>query len=90
MENYDRLTSDDELHITTGSSTTILEIAQNIQKLFSNIGKEVIIQPAESKDEVQKDARNISDPYIKQFWKPKTSVQEGLKKVFEDMKNDWI
>jgi len=39
MQNYDRLTSDDELHITTGNSTTILEIAQNIQKLFSNIGK---------------------------------------------------
>ena len=90
MGNYDRLTSDDELHITTGNSTTILEIAQNIQKLFSNIGKEVIIKPAESKDEVQKDARNISDPYIRQFWTPKTSVKEGLKKVFEDMKNDWI
>ena len=90
MQNYDRLTSDDELHITTGSSTTILEIAQNIQKLFSDIGKEVVIKPAESKDEVQKDARNISDPYIRKFWTPKTSVKEGLKKVFEDMKNDWI
>ena len=90
MGNYDRLTSDDELHITTGNSTTILEIAESIQKLFSNIGKEVVIKPAESKDEVQKDARNIPDPYIKQFWKPKTSVKEGLKKVFEDMKNDWI
>ena len=90
MGNYDRLTSDNELHITTGSYTTILEIAQNIQKLFSNIGKEVVIKPAKSKDEVQKDARNIPDPYIKQFWKPKTSVKEGLKKVFEDMKNDWI
>ena len=90
MGNYDRLTSNDELHITTGSYTTILEIAQNIQKLFSDIGKEVVIKPAESKDEVQKDARNISDPYIRQFWTPKTSVKEGLKKVFEDMKNDWI
>ena len=90
MGNYDRLTSNDELHITTGSYTTILEIAQNIQKLFSDIGREVVIKPAESKDEVQKDARNISDPYIRQFWTPKTSVKEGLKKVFEDMKNDWI
>ena len=90
MGNYDRLTSNDELHITTGSYTTILEIAQNIQKLFSDIGREVVIKPAESKDEVQKDARNISDPYIRLFWTPKTSVKEGLKKVFEDMKNDWI
>ena len=90
MQNYDRLTPNDELHITTGSSTTILEIAQNIQKLFSNIGKEVVIKPAESKDEVQKDARNTSDPYIRKFWTPKTSVEEGLKKVFEEMKNDWV
>ena len=90
MQNYDRLTSDDELHITTGNSTTILEIAQNIQKLFSNIGKEVVIKPAKSKDEVQKDARNISDPFIQKFWRSTTPVKEGLTKVFEDMRNDWI
>ena len=89
MGNYDRLTSDDELHITTGNSTTILEIAESIQKLFSNIGKEVVIKPAESKDEVQKDARNVSDPYIKQFWQPTTSVEEGLTKVFYEMKKNY-
>jgi len=89
MGNYDRLTSDDELHITTGNSTTILEIAQSIQKLFSNIGKEVIIKPAESKDEVQKDARNVSDPYIQKFWRSTTSVKEGLTKVFYEMKKNY-
>ena len=89
MGNYDRLTSDDELHITTGNSTTILEIAQNIQKLFSNIGKEVVIKPAESKDEVQKDARNVSDPYIQKFWRSTTSVKEGLTKVFYEMKKNY-
>ena len=90
MENYDRLTSDDELHITTGNYTTILEIAQNIQKLFSNIGKEVVIKPAQSKDEVQKDVRNKPDLFIRKFWQPKTSVEDGISKIFEVMKNDWI
>ena len=89
MGNYDRLTSDDELHITTGNSTTILEIAQSIQKLFSNIGKEVVIKPAESKDEVQKDAKNVSDPYIQKFWRSTTSVKEGLTKVFYEMKKNY-
>ena len=89
MGNYDRLTSDDELHITTGNSTTILEIAESIQKLFSNIGKEVVIKPAESKDEVQKDAKNISDPYIQKFWRSTTSVKEGLTKVFYEMKKNY-
>ena len=89
MGNYDRLNSDDELHITTGSHTTILEIAKIIKRLFSNIGKDVTIQPAESKDEVQKDARNVPDPYIQKFWRSKTSVKEGISKVFEEMKKDF-
>ena len=90
MNNYQDLSSDDELHITTGIYTSILEIADEIKKLFSNIGKDVIIKPAQSKDEVQRDARNIADPFINErFWQAKTSVQDGLKKVFEEMKNDW-
>ena len=86
---YDQFSSTDELHITTGVSTSILEIGQNIQTLFRSIGKEVKISPSSSKDEVQKDARNIPDPYIRKWWTPKTTVVDGLKKVFEEMKNDW-
>ena len=89
MESYHDLRSDDELHITTGSYTTILEIAGIIQRLFWNIGKDVAIQPAESKDEVQKDARNIPDPFIHRFWRSRTSVKEGLTKVFEEMRKDY-
>jgi len=86
---YDQFTCDDELHITTGVSTSILEIARNIQVLFKNIGKEVEVVPSPSKDEVQKDARNIPDPYIKKWWQPKTNVVDGLTKVFEEMKKNY-
>ena len=89
MQSYAKLTSDDELHITTGVYTTVLEIASEIKSLFSSIGKEITITPAQSKDEVQKDARNEPDTYIKKFWEPKTSVPDGLKKVFEEMKKDY-
>ena len=89
MDEYDNLSCDDELHITTGVYTTVLEIASEIKSLFSGIGKEIKITPAQSKDEVQKDARNDPDPYIKEFWQPTTSVKEGLKKVFEEMKKDY-
>ena len=86
---YDQFTCDDELHITTGVSTSILEIAQIIQVLFRNIGKEVEVIPASSKDEVQKDARNIPDPYIKKWWQPKTDVVDGITQVFEEMKKNY-
>jgi len=85
MQEYDSFTSDDDLHITSGSSTSILEIARTIQSLFKEIGREVTIVPAESKDEVQKDARNEANPHIKQWWRPKTSISDGIKKVFEAM-----
>ena len=90
MEEYSNLSSDDELHITTGVYTSILEIAQEIRKLFNDIGKEVEVIPSEKKDEVQKDARNEPDSFIRKIWQPKTSVKDGLKKVFEEMKNDWV
>ena len=87
---YDQFTCDDELHITTGISTSILEIAQIIQILFRNIGKEVEVVPASSKDEVQKDARNISDPYIERWWQPKTDVVDGISKVFNEIKLNYL
>ena len=90
MDCYDQFTCDDELHITTGISTSILEIAQIIQVLFRNIGKEVKIIPASSKDEVQKDARNISDPYIERWWRPKTDVVDGISKVFNEIKLNYL
>ena len=86
---YDQFSSTDELHITTGVSTSILEIAQNIQSLFKSIGKEIKISPSSSKDEVQKDARNTPDPYIRKWWTPKTTVVDGISKVFDEIKLEY-
>ena len=90
MEHYAEHNSDSELHITSFVYTTILEIGEIIQGLFKSQGKEVTLHPAQAKDEVQKDARNEANPHIKNWWKPKTSIEDGIKKVFEAMKNDWV
>ena len=89
LQNYNSFSSDDELHITTGASTSILEIAQYIQVLFKKINLEIDIIPNKSKDEVQKDARNVSDPYIKKWWTPKTNIVDGLSKVFDEIKLEY-
>ena len=89
MEQYSDFTSDDELHITSAASTSVLEIAQQIQLYFGGISKEVEIVPSSSKDEVQKDARNIPSKYIHKWWKPKTNITLGIGKVFEEMKKDY-
>tara|TARA_B100000965_G_scaffold163776_1_gene136386 strand:- start:2229 stop:3080 length:852 start_codon:yes stop_codon:yes gene_type:complete len=89
MDRYSEFNSDSNLHITTGVYTSILEIAQQIQLYFGGIQKEIKIIPATSKDEVQKDARNIPDPYIKKWWESKTSITLGIGKVFESMKKNY-
>ena len=89
MEHYTEHNSDSELHITSFAHTTILEIGNIIQGLFKSQGKEVTLHPAQAKDEVQKDARNEANPYIRKWWKAKTSIEDGIKKIFEEMKKDY-
>ena len=90
MERYTEHSSDSELHITSFQSTTILEIGKIIQGLFKSQGKKIILNPAEAKDEVQKDARNEANPYIKKWWKPKTSIEDGIEKIYEEMRKDYV
>ena len=89
MLEYDQFTSDSELHITSFRSTTILEIAKIIQGIFKANGKTVAIEKAQTKDEVQKDARNEANPFIRKWWKAKTSIEDGIEKIFEKMKKDY-
>ena len=87
MCKYSEFSSSDNLHITSAVSTSILEIARTIQLYFGGIQKEIEIVPSEAKDEVQKDARNIADPYFLKWWQPKTSLVKGIGKVFNEMRN---
>ena len=89
MDRYSEFKSTDELHITSGNSVSILDISREIQKQFKNIGKEINIVPSKDKDDVQKDARNVSDPYIRKWWEPKTTLTEGIGKVFTSMKKNY-
>ena len=84
MNNYDQLEPTDPLHITSFSSTTIKEISEIIMGLFNTIGMlDVKIKPGLAKDSVQMDKRNEADTYISKWWMPKTSITDGITKVFE-------
>ena len=89
MLEYSEFTSDSELHITSFRSTTILEIAKIIQGIFKANGKIVAVEKAQTKDEVQKDARNEANPFIRKWWKAKTSIEDGIEKVFEEIKKNY-
>jgi nucleoside-diphosphate-sugar epimerase len=91
MENYTDFTSEDNLHITSYHSTKIKDIASTIIGQFNLIGKyDVKVQPSAEKDSVQMDKRNQPDMYLSKWWIPKTTIEQGIAKVFEAMKNEQV
>lgn len=91
MLNYEEFGPEDNLHITSFHSTKIKDIAHMIAGQFNLIGKtEINISPSNEKDSVQMDKKNRPDTFIMKWWQPKTTIQEGISKVFEAMKNDRV
>ncbi len=91
MEKYTEFTSEDELHITSFHSNKIKDVASMILGQFNLIGMyDVKVVPSTEKDTVQMDKRNQADTYITKWWVPKTTIEQGIAKVFEAMKNEQI
>ena len=91
MMNYEEFGSEDNLHITSFHSTKIKDIAHMIVGQFNLIEKYgVTISPSDEKDSVQLDKKNKPDPFIMKWWQPKTTIEQGIAKVFEAMKNDRV
>jgi len=89
MESYTDFKPEDPLHITSFRSESIRNVADIIQGQFGLIGKEVRIKPGLAKDSVQMDKRNEADTYISGWWLPKTNLQDGIAKVFNEMKKNY-
>jgi nucleoside-diphosphate-sugar epimerase len=91
MENYTDFKPEDPLHITSFHSNTIREIANIIQGCFGLIDKhDVKINSGLAKDSVQMDKRNEADNYILNWWVPKTTIDVGIRKVFNEMKKEYV
>ena len=87
MECYSDFKPTDPLHITSFNATSINDIAAIIQGQFNRIEKyDVKIKPGLAKDSVQMDKRNEADTYISGWWLPKTNIDQGIAKVFAEMK----
>ena len=90
MENYTDFKPEDPLHITSFRSTSIKDVAGIIQGQFNLIGRhDVKIKPGLAKDSVQLDKRNEADNYIVNWWMPKTTIDVGIAKVFNEMKKEY-
>ena len=91
MENYTDFKPEDPLHITSFRSETIKEVASIIKGCFAIDGNyDIEIKPGLAKDSVQMDKRNEADNYILSWWVPKTTIDVGIRKVYNEMKKEYV
>lgn len=74
---YNELPRDKNYHITGFEWSSVLDIANIIAEYYPG----TVIEPAKSKDMGQLDKRNEPDSYILNFWKPKTSLKDGINQI---------
>ena len=89
MESYTDFKPEDPLHITSFKTTTINEVASIISGCFNLINKPIKIKPGLAKDSVQMDKKNEADLYVTSWWLPKTTIDKGIAKVFNVMKEEY-
>ncbi len=69
------------IDLASGKNTSIIKIAKVIQKLF--LKKKIIIkiQKSKNKDLVQLDKKNKPNMFLKKYWKPTFSLEDGIEKI---------
>ena len=75
---YNEVDRDEELHITNFKWTSIQDIATIIQE---EINCKII--PGIKEDNVQKGKINEPNNYIYKYWKPKTTIKNGIKEIIK-------
>jgi len=80
MKNYDDIDTNQEVCITSFESTKIKDIAAIIAQRYR---AEII--PSKNKDNIQLNKKNKPSRYILKFWKPKTSISEGIDNIIKEI-----
>lgn len=79
MENYVTIDRSKNLHITNFEWDKIIDVAKIISNRFNNCP----IIKSELVDVIQMDKRNEPDPYILEFWQPKTLLVDGVNNIIK-------
>ena len=78
MKNYEKIPLNEQLHLANFQWNSIKEVAEIIGEHFN-----VNIIPGESHDNVQLNIKNSPSSYLLNFWKPKTSLKQGIHKIIK-------
>ena len=64
-----------------GEYTKIIRVAEIIKNLFKKKGIDIKVIRGKKNDQLQKNKKNIPNTYLKKYWKPKFSLEQGIEEV---------
>jgi nucleoside-diphosphate-sugar epimerase len=82
MKKYSFFKNKKTIDLNTGKFTKIKKVASIISSLFLEQGRVVQFIPSNKKDDLQLNKKNKSNKFLLKYFKPKFSLQQGIKKVF--------
>lgn len=82
MNNYNTISRSKNLHITSFEWHKIIEIAEIIKSIDGSSFS------FGSDNDIQMDKRNEPDDFILSLWQPKTSLKDGIVKIYNQMNYD--
>jgi len=83
MKKYNILKNKNIIDLSYGKYTQIYKIAQIVKSFLFKKNINVLITKGKKIDQVQKDKKNIPNTYLRKYWKPKHSLESGIKKLID-------
>jgi nucleoside-diphosphate-sugar epimerase len=82
MKKYNIFKNKNIVDLSYGKYTKIIKVAEIIKNLFKKKGLDIKVVRGKKIDQLQKNKKNIPNTYLKKYWKPKFSLEQGIEEVF--------
>jgi nucleoside-diphosphate-sugar epimerase len=82
MKKYDIFKNKNIIDLSYGKYTKIINVAVIIKNLFKKKGIDIKVTKGKKNDQLQKNKKNTPNTYLKKYWKPIFSLEQGIEEVF--------
>ena len=82
MKKYDIFKNKNIIDLSYGKYTKIIKVAGIIKNLSKKKGIDIKVIGSKKVDQLQKNKKNTPNTYLKKYWKPKFSLEQGIEEVF--------
>jgi nucleoside-diphosphate-sugar epimerase len=82
MKKYNIFKNKNIIDLSYGKYTKIIKVAEIIKNLFKKKNIDIKVTRGKKDDQLQKNKKNIPNTYLKKYWKPKFSLEQGIEVIF--------